>query len=97
MFENGSQQSNAEVNARTEKSQNSSHEQTCFLLKKPVESQYSSSSLEKNRKNSKHQNKIAVCEQKDNNEKASFCSNSIFSIYYKFRAKKCYAPKPLAF
>ena len=34
-----------EVNARTARSQNSSHEQTCFLLKKkPVESQYSSSS-----------------------------------------------------
>ena len=33
MFENRSQQSITEVNARTEKSQNSSHEQTCFLLK----------------------------------------------------------------
>ena len=39
MFENRSQQSKAEVNARTEEIQNSSHEQTCFLLKKkqPVE------------------------------------------------------------
>ena len=34
MFENRSQQSKTEVNARTERSQNSSHEQTCFLLKK---------------------------------------------------------------
>ena len=34
-----------EVNARTERSQ--SHEQTCFLLKKTVESQYSSSSRKK--------------------------------------------------
>ena len=34
MFENRSQQSKMEVNARTERSQNSSHEQTCFLLKK---------------------------------------------------------------
>ena len=33
MFENRSQQSKTEVNARTERSQNSSHEQTCFLLK----------------------------------------------------------------
>ena len=44
MFENRSQQSKTEVNARTERSQNSSHEQTCFLLKKkPVETQCSSS------------------------------------------------------
>ena len=47
MFENRSQQSKTEVNARTERSQNSSHEQTCFLLKKPVESHYSSSSRKK--------------------------------------------------
>ena len=45
MFENRSQQSKTEVNARKERSQNSSSEQTCFLLKKTVESQYSSSSL----------------------------------------------------
>ena len=41
MFENRSQQSKTEVNARTDRSQNWSHEQSCFLLKKPVESQYS--------------------------------------------------------
>ena len=34
MFENRSQQSKTEVKARIERSQNSSHEQTCFLLKK---------------------------------------------------------------
>ena len=34
MFENGNQQSKTEVNARTERSQNWSHEQPCFLLKK---------------------------------------------------------------
>ena len=50
MFENRSQQSKTEVNARTERSQNSSHEQTCFLLKKPVESQNSSSSRKKTHK-----------------------------------------------
>ena len=44
MFENRSQQSKTEVKARIERSQNSSHEQTCFLLKKRVEYQYSSSS-----------------------------------------------------
>ena len=49
MFENRSQQSKTEVKARIERSQNSSHEQTCFLLKKPVESQYSSSSRKKDR------------------------------------------------
>ena len=49
MFENRSQQSKTEVNARTERSKNSSQEQTCLktLLKKPVESQYSSSSRKK--------------------------------------------------
>ena len=34
MFENRSRQTKVEVNARTERSQNSSHEQTCFPLKK---------------------------------------------------------------
>ena len=34
MFENRSQISKTEVKARIERSQNSSHEQTCFLLKK---------------------------------------------------------------
>ena len=33
MFENRIQQSKTEVDARTERSHNSSHEQTCFLLK----------------------------------------------------------------
>ena len=47
MFENRSQQSKTELKARIERSQNSSHEQTCFLLKKPVEYQYSSSSRKK--------------------------------------------------
>ena len=41
-----------EVKARIERSQNSSHEKTCFLLKKHVEYQYSSSS----RKNQEHRN-----------------------------------------
>ena len=44
MFENRSQISETEVNAPTERSQNSSYEQTCFMLTKTVESQYSSSS-----------------------------------------------------
>ena len=36
MFENRSQQSKTELNTRIERSQNSSHEQTCFLLKKTL-------------------------------------------------------------
>ena len=36
MFENRSQQSNTEVKIRIERSQNSSHEQTCFLLNKNI-------------------------------------------------------------
>ena len=36
MFENRSQQSKTEVKARTQRSQNSSHEQTCFLLKEKI-------------------------------------------------------------
>ena len=43
----------------------------------------------KNRKkNSKNQSEIAACEQKTTSEKANFCSNTVFSLYFKFRAKK---------
>ena len=51
----------------------------------------------KNRKNRKNQSEIAACEQKTNSEKANFCSNTVFSLYFKFRAKKLHATKPLAF
>ena len=52
----------------------------------------------KNReKNSKNQGEIAACEQKTTSEKTNFCSNTIFSLYFKFRAKKFHATKPLAF
>ena len=51
----------------------------------------------KNRKNSKNQSEIAACEQKTTSEKANFCSNPVFSLYFKFRAKKFHAAKPLAF
>ena len=50
-----------------------------------------------NRKNSKNQSEIAACEQKTTSEKANFCSNTVFSLYLKFRAKKFHAAKPLAF
>ena len=51
----------------------------------------------KNRKKSKNQSEIAACEQKTTSKKANFCSKTIFSLYFKFRAKKFYAAKPLAF
>ena len=53
--------------------------------------------IQKNRKNSKNQSEIAACEQKTTSEKANFCSNTIFSLYFKIRAKKFHAAKPLAF
>ena len=40
----------------------------------------------------------AACEQKKTtSEKANFCSNTVFSLYFKIRAKKFHAAKPLAF
>ena len=51
----------------------------------------------KTRKNSKNQSEIAACEQKTTTEKPNFCSNTIFSLYFKIRAKKIHAAKPLAF
>ena len=46
---------------------------------------------------SKNQSEIAACEQKTTSKKANFCSNTVFSLYFKFRAKKFHAAKPLAF
>ena len=51
----------------------------------------------KNQKNSKNQSEIAACEQKTTTHKANFCSNTVFSLYFKIRAKKFHAAKPLAF
>ena len=51
----------------------------------------------KNRKYSKNQSEIAACEQKTTTEKPNFCSNTVFSLYFKIRAKKIHAAKPLAF
>ena len=50
----------------------------------------------KHRKNRKNQSEIAACEQKTTSEKANFCSNTVFSLYFKFRAK-IHAAKPVAF
>ena len=41
--------------------------------------------------------KNAACEQKTTTEKPNFCSNTIFSLYFKIRAKKNHVAKPLAF
>ena len=35
--------------------------------------------------------------KKTTSEKANFCSNTVFSLYFKFRAKKFHPAKPLAF
>ena len=40
---------------------------------------------------------MAACKQKTTSGKANFCSNTVFSLYFKFRAKKFHAAKPLAF
>ena len=68
-------------------------ERTMNGLEKPFRKE----SDPKNRKNSKNQIEIAACEQKTTSEKANFCSNTVFSLYFKFRAKKFHAAKPLAF
>ena len=35
-----------------------------------------------------NQSEIAACEQKTTTEKPNFCSNTVFSLYFKIRAKK---------
>ena len=49
------------------------------------------------KKNCKNQREIAACEQKTTSEKANFCSITDFSLYFKIRAKKFHAAKPLVF
>ena len=41
----------------------------------------------KNRKNSENQSEIAACEQKTTTQKPNFCSNTVFSLYFKIIAK----------
>ena len=53
--------------------------------------------IQKIEKNSKNQSEIAACEQNTTSEKATFCSNIVFSLYFKIRAIKFHAAKPLAF
>ena len=44
----------------------------------------------------KNRSEITACE-KTTSKKANFCSNTVFSLYFKIKAKKFYAAKPLAF
>ena len=53
--------------------------------------------IKKMKENSKYQVEIAACEQKTTSEKANFGFNAVFSLYFKIRAKKVHAAKPLAF
>ena len=67
-------------------------ERTMNGLEKP----FRKKSDPKNRKNSKNQSEIAAYEQKTTTDKAN-CSNTVFSLYFKIRAKKFHAAKPLDF
>ena len=49
------------------------------------------------RKNSTDHSEIAACEQKTTSDKANFCSNTNFLLYFKIKVKKFHAAKPLAF
>ena len=62
-----------------------------------LEKPFGKKSDQKNRKNSKNQSEIAACEQKTTTDKANFCSNTVFSLYFKFGAKNFHTAKPLAF
>ena len=53
-----------------------------------IEKPFRKKSDPKNRKNSTNQSEIAACQLKTTSEKANFCSNTVFSLYYKIRAKK---------
>ena len=53
--------------------------------------------IQKIEKNSKNQSEIAACERITATEKPNFYSNTVFSLYFKIRAKKIHAAKSLAF
>ena len=64
-------------------------------LRKPFRKKILSKKLKK--KNSKNQSEIAAFEQKTTSEKANFCSNTVFPLYFKIRAKKFHIAKALVF
>ena len=51
----------------------------------------------KSKKSSKNQSETVACERKTTTEKPNFCSNTVFSVYFKIRAKNYHATKPLTF
>ena len=53
--------------------------------------------IKNKKKETKNQSAIAACQQKTTTDKANFCSNAVFLLYFKIRAKKNHAAKPLAF
>ena len=53
--------------------------------------------IQKIEKTEKIKAKLPHVNKKTTSEKANFCSNTVFSLYFKFRAKKFHAAKPLAF
>ena len=61
-----------------------------------LEKPFRKNPIQKYEKN-KHQSEIAACEQKNTSEKANFCSNNVFSVCFKIRAKNIHSAKPLAF
>ena len=44
--------------------------------------------IQKIEKKGKNPSEIAACGQKTTSEKANFCSNAVFSLYFKIKAKK---------
>ena len=53
-------------------------------------------SIQHIKKTVKNQSETATCEQKTNSKKANFCSNKVFSLYFKIKAKHIHTAKPLA-
>ena len=53
--------------------------------------------IQKDEKTVKKQTEIAACEQKTTSEKANFRPSTVFTLYFKIRAKKVHAAKSLVF
>ena len=51
----------------------------------------------KKKKNSKIRVKLPYVNKKTPSSKANFCSNTVFSLYFKIRAKKFHTAKPVTF
>ena len=66
---------------------------SCELIGKTIQKRNPIQKIEK----TENQSEIAACEQKTTTAKPNFCSNTVFSLYFKIRAKKIHAAKPLAF